>query len=73
MGKTYVTFFSRNPDYFKFLFGGQNIVAHLNMDKDHEDDYPPFLLLKDTYRKYLIEKGIEKDYNKTEDIPHLFA
>ena len=27
MGRAYVTFFSKNPDYFIFLFGKQNITA----------------------------------------------
>lgn len=35
MGKRYVMFFINNPDYFKFLFGSQNIVAHINMDKEY--------------------------------------
>ena len=32
MGKRYVSFFRGNPDYFKFLFGRQNISAHLKID-----------------------------------------
>ena len=38
MGRTYVSFFSRNPDYFMFLFGKQNIAAHLQMNKEDKDD-----------------------------------
>ena len=41
MGRSYVSFFARNPDYFRFLFGNQNIVAHLQPDKRYEEDYPP--------------------------------
>ena len=33
MGRAYVTFFSKNPDYYIFLFGKQNITAHLKMNK----------------------------------------
>ncbi len=66
MGKTYVSFFSNNPDYFKFLFASQKLVAHLRMDKDYPDDYPPFLLLKNTYKKYLSEKNINMDYKEQE-------
>ena len=62
MGQTYVSFFSSNPDYFKFLFASQKLVAHLRMDKEYPDDYPPFLLLKNTYKKYLEEKNIKMDY-----------
>ena len=66
MGQTYVSFFSHNPDYFKFLFASQKLVAHLKMDKEYPDDYPPFLLLKSTYKKYLKEKGINQDYKEQE-------
>ena len=66
MGKTYVSFFSSNPDYFKFLFASQKMVAHLKMDKEYPDDYPPFLLLKNTYKKYLSEKAEKMDYKEQE-------
>lgn len=66
MGKTYVSFFSNNPDYFKFLFASQRLVAHLRMDKEYPDDYPPFLLLKSTYKEYLKEKNIKTDYKDQE-------
>lgn len=60
MGKAYISFFSQNPDYYTFLFGKLNICAHLQMDKEYEDDYPPFLLLKDLFLKYLKEAGIRQ-------------
>ncbi len=60
MGKAYVSFFSKNPDYYTFLFGKQNICAHLQMDRLHEEDYPPFLLLRKLYKTYLAENGIEQ-------------
>lgn len=66
MGKSYISFFHRNPDYFKFLFGRQNITAHLKIDEKTEDDYPPFVLLKQTYRKYLKESGIKKNKKEQE-------
>ena len=66
MGRTYLTFFSRNPDYFVFLFGKQNITAHLQMNKDYKNDYPPFVLLKRMYKRYLEEKGLEKSYEEQE-------
>ena len=59
MGRTYISFFSRNPDYFMFLFGKQNISAHLLMNKENKDDYPPFLLLRKYYEKHLKENGIK--------------
>lgn len=60
MGKAYISFFSNNPDYYTFLFGKQNISAHLQMDRVHEEDYPPFLLLKKLYKDYLTENGIQQ-------------
>ena len=66
MGKTYVTFFSNNPDYFVFLFGKQNITAHLQMNKEYKNDYPPFLLLRRMYLKHLEENGLEKSFEEQE-------
>ena len=61
MGKRYVSFFRDNPDYFKFLFGRQNITAHLRIDEKTDVDYPPFVLLKEIYLKYLKDNGIKKN------------
>ena len=66
MGKAYISFFSKNPDYYTFLFGKLNICAHLQMDHLYEDDYPPFLLLRKLYKAYLAENGIEQTYNEQE-------
>ena len=66
MGKAYISFFSKNPDYYTFLFGKLNICAHLQMDQLHEEDYPPFLLLRKLYKTYLTEKGIEQTDNEQE-------
>ncbi len=60
MGKAYISFFSKNPDYYTFLFGKLNICAHLQMDQLHEEDYPPFLLLRKLYKDYLAENGIKR-------------
>lgn len=66
MGRSYVTFFIKNPDYFKFLFSNQNITAHLKVDKEYMNDYPPFILLKEQYLKYLKEKNMEKTNDEKE-------
>ena len=66
MGKTYVTFFSNNPDYYVFLFGKQNITAHLQMNREYKNDYPPFLLLRRMYLKHLEENGLEKTFEEQE-------
>ena len=68
MGKSYVMFFKNNPDYFTFLFGRQNIVAHLSADKQYAEDYPPFVLLKDMYKKWIKEtkRKVTKKEQETE-------
>lgn len=66
MGRTYIQFFSSNPDYFAFIFGKQNINAHLKMNREHKDDYPPFLLLRRMYLKHLEENGLEKTFEEQE-------
>ena len=66
MGRAYIDFFRRNPDYYTFLFGRQNIVAHLAMDKVHEEDYPPFLLFREMYKKHLKENNLKKSYKEQE-------
>ncbi len=59
MGRAYISFFSRNHDYYMFLFGKQNISAHLQMNKENKEDYPPFLLLRKIYKQHLKENGIK--------------
>jgi AcrR family transcriptional regulator len=66
MGRTYVTFFHKHPDYYIFLFGKQNITAHLKMNREYKDDYPPFLLLRRMYLKHLEENGLEKTFDEQE-------
>ena len=66
MGKSYVMFFIKRPDYFKFLFGGRNVIAHLRPDSNPEEDYPPFGLLKETYLRYLEESGLKKSDKEKE-------
>lgn len=59
MGRSYVKFFINNPDYYQFLFYNQKITAHLMTGEIHEEDYPPYLLLKKLFFRYLDEKGIK--------------
>lgn len=74
MGRHYVAFFVRRPDYFRFIFDSQNITAHIHFDKQYENDYPPFALLKETYLKYLWEKQLDKSREEQEiDLLKLWA
>ena len=66
MGRAYVIFFSKNPDYFVFLFGKQNITAHLKMNREYKNDYPPFLLLRRMYLKHLVENNLENTAEEQE-------
>ena len=59
MGRSYVKFFIDNPDYYQFLFYNQKITVHLMPGEIHEEDYPPYLLLKALYFRYLDEKGLK--------------
>ena len=58
MGRSYVKFFIDNPDYYQFLFYNQRITVHLMTGELHEEDYPPYRLLKALFFRYLDEKGI---------------
>ena len=58
MGKSYVKFFINNPDYYQFLFYNQKITVHLTAGEDHEEDYPPYVLLKALFFRYLDEKNM---------------
>ena len=74
MCKSYVTFFINNPDYFKFLFSNQNIVAHLKVDKEYNNDYKPFLLLKEQYLKFIDETNqVKTDDEKEIDIIRIWS
>ncbi len=66
MGRRYVSFFLKNPDYFRFLFGNRSISAHLMPDADSGKDYPPFVLLKKIYLDYLKENDLHKSAKEQE-------
>ena len=54
-----VKFFIENPDYYQFLFYNQKITVHLMAGETHEEDYPPYLLLKKLFFRHLEEKEIK--------------
>lgn len=66
MGKQYVLFFRDNPDYFYFLFHKQQITVHTSMDMENANDYKPYLMLRNMFKKYLIENNIEMDEKQQE-------
>jgi AcrR family transcriptional regulator len=48
IGKAYVSFFIKNPQYFSFLFSHSCIKVNLSMDDDGSENYAPFELLRKT-------------------------
>jgi AcrR family transcriptional regulator len=41
MGKSYVMFFLKNPQYYEFLFSQSRLSINLNMDNDEKSNFPP--------------------------------
>lgn len=66
MGRSYVKFFIDNPDYYQFLFYNQKITVHLTAGEIHEEDYPPYLLLRTLFFRHLDEKGISLSEDEIE-------
>lgn len=58
MGKCYVMFFIKNPQYYEFLFSQSCINVDLNMDHDRKGDFPPFELLKELHFRILRQYGL---------------
>lgn len=55
MGKAYVLFFMKNPEYYSFLFMQQDLKIDLSMDKNSEN-FAPFQYFKDkAYQVYSNE------------------
>lgn len=58
MGKSYVMFFIKNPQYYEFLFSQSCIRLDLNMDNGGKSNFPPFELLKEMHFKLLRQCGL---------------
>ena len=65
IGKNYVLFFIRNPQYFGFLFSQQEIEVSLSLDDDRANNFPPFQLFKTVANPILGDLGMTKE--KMED------
>lgn len=59
MGKRYILFFRENPDYFCFLFHKQKIQVHVDISREYDDDYKPFIVFRSLFKKYLEEHNID--------------
>ncbi|KUG02753.1 transcriptional regulator, tetr family [hydrocarbon metagenome] len=61
LGKSYVMFFIRNPQYFEFLFSQSFVRVNLNLNDDGSNNYPPFELLRKTTFRVLGKMGMPKE------------
>jgi AcrR family transcriptional regulator len=66
MGKSYVMFFIKNPQYFQFLFSQSCMEINLSLDADAGKNFPPFELFKTAAIHILENTGMSKE--KMEDI-----
>ena len=79
MGKSYIIFFINNPDYSSDIYFSQSYFEHSSYEYDPHlataslclaistyNDYPPFILLKNEYLKYLKEKNMERNEEEKE-------
>ncbi|HKM34239.1 MAG TPA: TetR/AcrR family transcriptional regulator [Lachnospiraceae bacterium] len=74
IGRAYILFFLQNPQYFSFLFAQPCMKAHLSLDDDGKDDFPPYQYFKEVlleYDKY-NEQNLTKDEQEIQII-HLWA
>lgn len=58
MGKRYVMFFIRNPQYYEFLFTQPCMKVNLDMNEEEEDNFPPFELLRKNSSRILKKMGM---------------
>lgn len=59
IGKAYVEFALKQPDYFNFLFGQANISIDLSMKND--GDFKPFMFFRDKAYEVYRELGYDDD------------
>ena len=74
LGNAYVLFFMEHPEYFTFLFSRGYIHVNLDFSKSDENNFKPFLILKDLCAQYFAEKKPElSDYEKELEIIRIWA
>ena len=59
LGKAYVLFFLRHPQYFSFLFSQPCMKIDLSVTADGGDDFPPFRLFRGVALRALGRMGYE--------------
>lgn len=58
LGKEYVMFFIKNPQYFHFIFSQHEIAIDLSYDGDTQKNFAPFQLFKSLAFSVLSDLGI---------------
>jgi hypothetical protein len=61
MGKGYIMFFMKKPQYFEFLISQSCIRVNLNMNDDGHSKFPPFELLKELHFRILRQRGLSDE------------
>jgi AcrR family transcriptional regulator len=65
MGKSYVLFFIKKPEYFAFIFSQLCMEVNLDLEGNKDNNFPPYQLLKSHAIRILGNMGMSKE--KTED------
>jgi len=58
MGKRYVQFFLKNPQYFNFIFSQMWMQIDLDITNDSPTNFPPYMLLKTNALRIFRAQGI---------------
>ena len=61
LGKSYLRFFSKHPNYFAFLFGKSNIALDLTEGADPQKNYRPYEIFKAAAAEFLERKNCPKE------------
>lgn len=56
-GRSYVSFFLENPNYFTFLFSQPCMKVQLSITETSEDNFPPYEYFKELILRYNKENG----------------
>lgn len=74
LGNAYVLFFMKNPEYFTFLFSRGYIHVNLDFNINEENDFKPYLILKNLCSEYFEQKKPElSDYEKELEIIRIWS
>lgn len=65
IGKSYIMFFIKNPQYFTFMFSSNCMEVHLSLNDDGSNNFPPFQFFKRYAVPILRELGTSDE--KIED------